>query len=302
MANLALLLVCFFVGVFARRSGALPVDSHRPINAWVMFVSLPALVFRSIHGVKLELPLLLSAASLWLVFAVPAVLALVLVKRGGARGPLGALALCAGLGNTAFVGLPLIEAVAGKEALGPAAVVDQLGSFLALFLFAMPFAAWLGGSRTSFPQFLGRLVKAPAMIALVLAVVLRDVVVPGPVMLVVDRLADMLSPLALASVGWQLDLSAIPGNGKRIAAGLTWKLLLAPALVLGLLLLRGHFGFTERVVVAQAAMAPMVTAGVVAADNKLAPGLAAALIAVGVPLSLLSVPLWWHLMASAWPG
>ena len=44
------------------------------------------------------------------------------------------------------------------------------------------------------------------------------------------------------------------------------------------------------------AMAPMVTAGVVAADNELSPGLASAMIAVGVPLSLVTVPLWWHFM------
>ena len=292
-----LLLVCFFVGVLARRSKALPEDSHRAVNAWVMFVSLPALVFRSIHGVKLDAPMLLSCASLWLVFFVPAIVALVLVRRGGDRGTLGALALCSGLSNTAFVGLPLIEALGGKEALGTAAVVDQLGSFFALFLFAMPFAAYLAGQKTTGAQWLGKLVKSPALIALVLAVVLRDVVVPQAGTDVINRLADMLSPLALASIGWQLDLSALPGNGQRIALGLSWKLVLAPAMVLGLLLLfRGQFGLTERVVVAQAAMAPMVTAGVVAADHRLAPGLAAALIAVGVPLSLVTVPVWWHVM------
>lgn len=300
MSNLVLLLVCFFVGVFARRTKALPADSHRPVNAWVMYVSLPALVFRSIHGVKLDAALLLSSASLWLVFLVPAALALLLIRRGAARETLGALALCAGLGNTAFVGLPLIEAIAGKEALGPAAVVDQLGSFLALFLFAMPFATHLSASsrvRGEGPFWL-RLLKTPAMVALALAVVLTKVAVPVPVLEVLNRLADMLSPLALASIGWQVDLSALCGNGKKIAVGLTWKLFLAPAMVLGLMLLfRGHLGLTEKVVVAQAAMAPMVTAGVVAADNKLSPGLAAAMIAVGVPLSLVTVPLWWHGMS-----
>ncbi len=298
MANLVLLIVCFFVGVVARRSGTLPDDSHRAVNAWVMFVSLPALVFRSIHGVTLDGLLLGASATLWLVFLVPATVAFLLVRRGGSKEQLGAVSLCAGLGNTAFVGLPLIEAVAGKEALGPAAVVDQLGSFLALFFFAIPFATLLGGRKVSFGQSLLKLARSPALVALGLALVLRDVTVPASVGAVIGRLADMLSPLALASIGWQLDLSALAGNGKRIAVGLTWKLVLAPAMVLGILLLwRGQLGFVERVVVAQAAMAPMVTAGVVAADNKLAPGLAAAMIAVGVPLSLLTVSLWWRLIS-----
>ncbi len=308
MANLVLLLVCFLAGVLARRTRALPEDSHRAVNAWVMFVSLPALVFRSIHGVKLDAAMLGSSASLWLVFLVPAGLALLLVRRGGSREQLGALALCCGLGNTAFVGLPLIEAIAGKPGLGPAAVVDQLGSFLALFLFAMPFAAHLsrspvapsprGGEGRGEGKTFFRLLKSPAIIALVLAISLREVVIPLPVTEVINRLADMLSPLALAGIGWQLDLSSLSGNGRRIATGLTWKLLLAPAMVLGLLLLfRGSLGFTDKVVVAQAAMGPMVTAGVVAADNRLAPGLASALIAVGIPLSLVTVPLWWQAMS-----
>jgi predicted permease len=135
------------------------------------------------------------------------------------------------------------------------------------------------------------------MLALLLAILLRDVPVPQSSSEVVSRLADMLSPPALASIGWQLDLRSLAGNGRRLAVGLTWKLLLAPAMVLGLMLLfRGHLGLTEKVVVAQAAMAPMVTAGVVAADHDLSPGLASAMIAVGVPLSLVTVPVWWHVM------
>ncbi len=296
MATLLLLVLCFGLGVVARRSRALPEDSHRPITAWVLWVSLPALVFRSIQGAEIDARLLLSSAALWLVFLVPASVAWLAWRRGAEAGPTGAVALCAGLGNTAFVGLPLMEAIGGPEVLGAAAVVDQLGSFVALFLFAMPFAATLGGGRASVGASLRRLVTSPATVALVLAFALHGRELPGVVTVVVGRLADMLSPLALAAVGWQLDLSALRGNGRRVALGLGWKLVAAPALVAALLyFVRGELGLVERVVVAQAAMAPMVTAGVVAAEHRLAPGLAAALIAVGVPLSLVTVPLWWWL-------
>ncbi|MGV3620561.1 MAG: AEC family transporter [Archangium sp.] len=298
MANLVLLVLCFLVGLLARRSNAFPADSNRAINAWVMFVSLPALVFRAIHGVKLDATLLVGAASLWLVFIVPAVVVVVLVKRGAPVGPLGAVVLCAGCGNTAFVGLPLIEALGGKEALGPASVVDQLGTFVALFLFAIPFASWLSGANAGAGVVARRVLKAPALWALVLALVLADIEVPAALDTVLARLGDMLSPLALATVGWALDVKSLRGNGARIFVGLSWKLVLAPAMVLAILYAwRGAVGPTERIIVAQAAMAPMVTAGVVAADNSLEPGLASALIAVGVPLSLLSVPIWWHALS-----
>jgi predicted permease len=300
VSNLVLLVLCFLVGVFARRARVLPDDSHRGVGAWVMYVSLPALVFRSIHGARLDAAMLLTSACLWLVFVVPALVATWRVREHPElRGPSGALALTAGLCNTAFVGLPLLEAIAGKEALGPAAVVDQLGGFLALFLFAMPWAASLAGTRPTAAQWAKKLVRSPALVALALAVALHGVAVPASLETVIDRLADMLSPLALAIIGWQLDLSALAGNGKNIAVGLAWKLVLAPAMVLGVLLLtRGALSFTDRIVVAQAAMAPMVTAGVVAADHKLSPGLASAMIAVGVPLSLVTVPLWWKALGA----
>ncbi|MBL8910299.1 MAG: AEC family transporter [Archangium sp.] len=298
MTNLLLLLLCFLLGVGARRSRAFPADSHRIVTAWVMFVSLPALTFRSIHGVTIDRTLLVGSVLLWFIFLLPAAFVWWRVKQGGSRELLGATLLCAGLSNTAFVGLPLIEALGGRESLGAASVVDQLGSFLSLFLFAIPFATVLGGASLSWRDSVKKLVRSPAIVALVLAIVLRDVEVPKSIDSVLERLADMMSPLALAIVGWQLELSALKGNGSRIATGLAWKLALAPAFVLLVLWLwRGSIGPTERIIVAQAAMAPMVTAGVIAADHKLAPGLAAALITVGVPLSLLTVPLWWRVLS-----
>lgn len=296
MANLVLLVLCFGLGVLARRSKTLPEDSHRVVNTWVMFVSLPAMVFRSIHTVTLEPTLFVAALVLWLVFLVPLAVAIFHARRGDARGPLGAVTLCAGLSNTAFVGYPLLEALGGRETLGPAAVIDQLGAFVPLFLLAIPFATVLGGGEPSFPKLLRRMVLAPGLVALGLAFALRGAVLPEFVMVVVNRLADVLSPLALAAIGWQLDLSSLKGHERRFTWGLTWKLVLAPLLVLGVVWLwRGHFGLVERVLVAQAAMAPMVSSGVVAAEHRLAPSLAATMIAVGVPLSFVTVPLWWWL-------
>ena len=297
MSNVLLLVLCFLLGVLARRSRALPADSHRVVTAWVLLVSLPALTFRSIHGVTIDGVLLLGSSLVWLVFLIPGVIAWLFIKRGGPADLLGATALCAGLCNTAFVGLPLLEALGGREALGPASVVDQLGGFLSLFFFAIPFATVAGGGTLSARASLAKLAKSPAMVALVLALVLRDVEIPVAVDTVLHRLAEMLSPLALAAVGWQLDLTSVKGNGGRLVVGLTWKLLVAPALVLAIVWLwRGQLGLTEKVIIAQAGMAPMVTAGVVAADHKLAPGLASTFIAIGVPLSLITVPLWWHLL------
>ncbi len=300
MTNVVLLIGCFFLGVVARRFSGLPAESHRVINAWVLWVSMPALVIRLIHAVPLRAELVAAVIAVWGVFWVPAAVALWWVKGApqDRRPVAGALALCAGLGNTAFVGLPLVSTLGGPPALALAAVVDQLGTFVTLSLGAIPLATHLGGQHVSPSALVRRLLTFPPVVALVVALATRSLEFPDAVDGVLERLAAMLTPLALASVGWQFDPSALTGNGPRVALGLGWKLLFAPACVLAFLKLvhSGPVSEVERVAVAQAAMAPMVTAGVIATEFKLDARLAAALIAVGTPLSLVTVPAWWWLL------
>ncbi len=299
MGNLLLLGLCFALGAAARRTKLLPTSTPQVLNAWVLYVSLPALVLRVIHRVTLQGELALAAASMWLLAALTAVAALVAVKRGWASaGVAGAVALCCGLSNTSFVGLPLVEVVAGQEALGPATVVDQAGSFLALSFIGVPLAVTLGGGRPSAGALLLRVVKFPPFLALGAALALRPLAFPAPLEELLERLAAMLSPLALASVGWQLDLSTLKGQGRPLALGLAHKLVLSPALVFAAFALAsGPLGLVEKVAVLQAGMAPMVTGGVVASEQKLSPALCSSLVALGVPLSFVTVPLWWQALS-----
>ncbi|MCS6899212.1 MAG: AEC family transporter [Myxococcales bacterium] len=295
MANLILLVLCFAIGAGARRWGNLPPDSHRALNLWVVYVSLPALVLRSLRFASFRPALLLGAVALWIVFLL-AVVASLAARKGGLLTPreAGGMALATGLGNTAFVGLPLLEALGGSEAVAVGAVIDQFGSFVAFSFLAVPFAASQSGEKLSTKTYLGRLVRFPPMMALGAALLLRGVTLPSAVEGAIGRLADMLSPLALASVGWLWNPRALQGRSGQVAVGLLGRLLVAPAVVLMLLwLIRGEVGLVERVTVVQAAMGPMVTAVVMAAERDLEPGLGAAMLALGVPLSLVTAPLWW---------
>ncbi len=306
MTNLVLLVACFALGALARYLTAksagpfagLSPEAHRVLNVWIMNVSLPALVLRAVHGVALEPALFVGAGMLWLEFVVAAALSLLAIRlKIVSVGTGGALALAAGLGNTAFVGLPLVEALGGHDAMAKASVIDQLGSFAVLAVLAIPFAVTLAGGKIAPLAVARKLVTFPSFIALLAAIALRPVTFPSAVDQVLGRLADMLSPLALASVGWQTRLSSLRGHGRFIAAGLAYRLLVGPALVFAVLRLLGPIGLVERVTIAEAAMAPMVTASILAAEHDLEPDLAAGLVAVGVVLSLITVPAWWAFVA-----
>ena len=95
-------------------------------------------------------------------------------------------------------------------------------------------------------------------------------------------------------MGSQLRISALAENIRALAFGLGFKLVLGPALVL--LLVASFFdlhGEAARVIVFEAAMAPMIGAAIVAADHKLDPPLTALMVGIGIPLSFLTVPMWW---------
>lgn len=293
----ALLLGCFAIGALARRVKAVPRDAPRVLNLWVLWVSLPALVLLQLHRVSLSSRLFLAAFVLQALFAACAGLAVLAVRRGLLDRPVaGALALSAGLGNTAFIGVPLAESLGGPEAVAPAALLDQLGSFLTFSLGAVPFAMAFGGLRATPRVVLARLFTFPPFVALVVGLLARPLPFPPALEQLLQRFADLLTPLALASVGWHLTAEGLRHAVKPVAAGLTWKLAVAPAVMLLVLVAAGGPPtLVDLVAVAQAAMAPMVTAAVLASEYGLAASVSATMAAVGAVVSFVTVPAWWSL-------
>jgi predicted permease len=100
-----------------------------------------------------------------------------------------------------------------------------------------------------------------------------------------------LTPLALFSVGLQFKFH--PGQRQLGAAGwgLGWKLLLAPLACWAMGKAAGVGGLVLTVGVLQAAMAPMVSAAILADEYELEPALANTVLGAGIALSLLTVPL-----------
>jgi malate permease and related proteins len=288
-----LLAISLVLGALARRGGRFPEQTPLALNAFVLNVALPALVLRVVHRLEMRPGLLAAAAMPWLVFGGAWVLLRAVGPRlGFSRGTVGALVLTGGLSNTAFVGLPLIEGLLGPPALEVAVVVDQLGSFLVLATVATLFAARAAAHDTRASALLGKVARFPPFLALGVALLARPWEWPGWVELVLERLGDLLTPLALFSVGFQLRLSGVRGRVRALALGLGYKLVLAPLLVaLVLLALPGIRPLTFTVSVLQCAMAPMVSGAILAAEHELDPELSALMVGLGIPLSFATVPL-----------
>ncbi|OIR19814.1 membrane transport protein [mine drainage metagenome] len=298
MNNLILLILCFIAGMLLHRFKRMPVNTPAVLNSVILHVSLPALTLLSVHGLKIGGDVGLMAAMGWLNFAMSAGF-FWLVGRwlDLPRPTVGALILTGGLGNTAYVGLPMIEAYYGHQALASGIIVDQLGSFLALSTLGITFAGLYSSGRPGLGDMAKRVFRFPPFIALLLALVLIPFEYPEWLTIALRRLSDTMAPLALLAVGFQLRLGHLAGNGRNLAIGLAFKLVLAP-LVLFLLYvpLLGAHGQAIQITLFQAAMPPMITAAILATEHDLDPPLATLMTTVGLMLSFVTLAGWWWLM------
>jgi predicted permease len=210
----------------------------------------------------------------------------------------GGLMLTGGLANTSFIGLPMIQTFYGSEFLGLGILIDQVGSYFVLSTLGIMVASlYSSGERVEPWTVVRKIVMFVPFQAFVLALILMPVEYPAWLDDLLKRLGSTLVPLALVSVGYQLRLSQVRGKATALATGLAFKLFLGPALILLLFVgLFGSEGQVLRVTVFEAAMAPMIGASIVAMDHDLDPPLLTLMVGVGIPLSFLTLPLWFHLL------
>ena len=298
MNNLILLILCFIAGVLLHRYKRMPVNTPAVLNSFIIHVSLPSLTLLYVHQLKLGGDVGLMAAMAWILFALSAGFFWVLGRwMDWPRPTVGALILTGGLSNTSYVGLPMIEAYYGHQGLASGIIVDQLGSFLVLSTLGITFAGIYSSGRPTVREMAMRVLRFPPFIALVIALLLIPMPYPEWLSVILKRMGDTLAPLALLSVGFQLRLGHLAGNGKKLAIGLGFKLVLAPLVIFLLyVVLLGAHGQAIQITLFEAAMPPMITAAILATEHDLDPPFATLMVAVGLVLSFATLTVWWWLM------
>jgi len=298
MENFLLLGICFILGIGLRLGGITDEKAPSALNAIIIHMSLPALALLYAHSLPIGVELLMPAAMAWIVFGVGYVVFRVAGRVFGLdEKTVACLTLCAALGNTSFVGLPMIEAFFGPEYLGVGMLCDSAGTFMALAIPGIILAAKVSGQGVDGRALVKKIVLFPPFIALVLGFALQPIAYPEGFEVILLRLGDTLTPLALVSVGMTLRFRDLKGNGRDLVIGLGYKMILAPALIFGLYIgIMGQTDLITKVTVFESAMGPMITGGIIAMTYGLNPRLAASLLGLGIPLSFLTVPVWYRLL------
>jgi predicted permease len=213
-------------------------------------------------------------------------------------GTIGALTLTGSLANTSFIGLPMIETFYGPQGLALGILIDQMGTYMVLYTLGILVAAlyWLG-AWLSYRALAKKVLTFAPFIAFLAALLLIPVHYPSWAEGLLRRLGTTLVPLALVSVGYQIQWSAVRGKLGELIAGLGFKLVVAPALVALLFAgLLGARGETIQITIFEAAMAPQIGAAIVAVDHDLDPALVTLMVGIGIPVSFLTLPLWWQFL------
>ena len=299
MNNYILLGACLLLGIILRRSGRLPDNAASSLNGFVVHISLPALTLTYVHGLKLDTSLILPALMAWVMFGFGCGFFWLAARAFGfSRATTGGLMLTGGLANTSFIGLPMIETFYGPQFLGLGILIDQLGSYFVLSTLGILVASLYSGHSMNAKTVIRKIVLFVPFQAFVLALLLMPFEYPIWLYELLKRLGATLVPIALVSVGYQLQLSQVRGKARALAVGLVFKLAVGPALIL--LLFAGVLGAEGpelNVTVFEAAMGPMIGASIVAIDHELDPPLLTLMVGVGIPLSFLTLPVWWHLLS-----
>ena len=197
-----------FCGYLAARKGLLPLEAIPGLNGFVLFFALPCMLFR--FGASTPIAQLLDAG----VFFTYLLCAMVMVGFSVAvslnarirwnDASLGALV--AAFPNTGFMGVPLLVALLGPEAAGPAIVtivVDMVITTSLCVALSRMDAAGEHGAAVAARKALAGVVRNPMPWAISLggAFSFWNYELIGPVGKTVGLLADAASPVALFTIG-----------------------------------------------------------------------------------------------------
>ncbi len=294
MANFILIGLCILAGILFRKSKSLPKDAHKGINAWIIYIALPAVSFKYLPHITWTKDLLFPALApicVWLF----GWLFITLYSRiqNMSKATSGGLKLTSSLSNTSFVGFPLIVAYFSEKELAVAIICDQV-TFTLLSTIGIIVAIRSSQHQKLSPKLvLKKVLTFPPLIGCVLALSLPRFIDLSSLDPLFDKLAGTVGPLALFSIGLQLKFGGWFSELKHISFALLYKLILAPLVVLLLALVLGMNGMITKITIFEMAMPTLLTAGVVADQYNLNPKLSNLVVGIGILLSFITTGLWW---------
>ena len=299
MENFIITITFLLIGMFIKRLPNFPEETGNALNLFVIYISLPALVLLKIPELTFSRDLLVPAIMPWAMLLFSSALILILSRLlHWDRPTTGCLLLIIPLGNTSFLGIPMVKAFFGEQAIPYALIYDQLGSFLGLATYGSLILALYGAgdNKPGIHSAIQKIITFPPFIALILAFALKSFSYPDTVTNLLTMMSATLVPLVMVAVGFQLTLRLNRKVVSQLSIGLGIKLIIAPLAALLVCKISDLQGEAVQVSIFEAGMPPMVSAGALAILANLSPALTAALVGIGIILSFATLPVLYQLL------
>jgi predicted permease len=300
MFNFVLIFVFLLLGIVLQNVKQFPKNTYKILNRVVIYICLPALALYYIPKIKWSNDLLFPISVAWIGFIVSYLLFSFLGKKfGWSKKLIGCLIITAGLGNTSFLGFPIIQALYGEEGMKTAILVDQPGSFVVLSTLGILVATLFSSGSPNGFHIAKKILFFPPFITFLLACVMNILGFDFHqyVEFVLQKIGSTMTPMAMLSVGLQLRFDRKSQHWRFLGLGLLYKLVITPAMfyLLYVVLLQQHTKSIQ-VAIMESAMAPMITACILASSHGLKPRLSSMMIGFGIPISFITLLFWYFIV------
>ncbi len=282
----------YFFKIFIR-------DHSHALVDFVIYFSLPAMVFVKIYPLTLDLQIL----NLICMFNTIIIVNLLLTYFIGKffkfdKKTLATFMVVGTFGNTSFIGFSYIDAFYGQDYVVYALIYDLFGSFLLVVSIGTIIINWGSGEYVNFKAISRRVLFFPPIIMFFITLFLKLFPIPLFVMNTAEAIGSTLVPLAMFAIGMKLELKNIIYKFKETSLLLSIKMLIMPIAVMFLFSIFYNLDDTWiKATILEVAMPPMTTAVILAIQGGLDEKLAINSLVLGVILSLFSVTGFYYYLA-----
>ncbi|WP_146584831.1 AEC family transporter [Puniceibacterium confluentis] len=286
------------LGYGAGRTRFFSEEATAYLTKFVFYFALSAMLFRFSANLSIAeiFDARLAMAYLWGTAFVYGIAIAVAFLRGLSVETAAIEAQCAAIGNTGFLGVPMLALLLGPEAVGPIILVLAID----LLVFSSLLVILVTGSRdgrmsAAVLKTVGLgLIKNPMIVAIVLGLCVSAIgaPVPAPVNEFLTTLGNAATPGALFAIG--ASLASKSAERMQIAGWLSFcKLVLHPLFVAaGAYLFFPVSAYQAAVVVSAASLPVAGNVFILAQHYGVAPQRVSAAILISTALSILTVSLW----------
>lgn len=296
LSSLIMIFILIVPGVFFKKKNILTEDQNGAINSIVVNLTWPCLV---IDAMQMEFSLQVLKDSAYILVVCLLILAIIfaisfpvakLIKLPKTKQYLTVFMLL--FGNTGFIGIPVIKALYGTDAVFYAAIVELINDILIFTVGILLIQLSAGANlKVGFKQFIN-----PGLIGVIIGLVLflLNIQLPNLIGGSIEMIGNATTPLTMFCIGFQiggLKFKEIAGDFQVYAICFV-KLLIVPVLTLLVVKLwAGDFSMLEKVLIIGFAMPVGAVASIFSQQYKGEAAFATKSVLLSTVLSLITIPI-----------